>query len=98
MRLAFRAKKDTARANADSAETVWADPESRSLAQVVDAAVKLRDSLSLPLEMCWQLVGMSPQQIKQAKDIIGLPDRAQATSGNGTGDPARVVLPAGTEG
>lgn len=98
MRLAFHAKGDSRRAQASAAETMWADVESRSLAQLVDAAVKLRESLSLPLEMCWQMVGMSPQQIKQAKNIIGLPDKAQAASGNGGGNPQAVVLPAGVQG
>jgi hypothetical protein len=99
MRLAFKAKGDEKRSRTMTAETIWADPESRSLAQVVDAAVKLRDSLSLPVEMCWQIVGMSPQQIRQAKQIIGLPDRVPTANNggtNGAGNPARVVLPVGT--
>ena len=73
MRLAFKAAGNTERANDRSAETLWADPEAKSLGQLVDAAVKLRQSLDAPLEMCWQMIGWTPQQIQQTRDMLNLP-------------------------
>jgi hypothetical protein len=60
----------------EDAEVIWRYPESRTFGQLVDGAVKLHDSLSLPLEMSWEIIGLSPQQIKRAKRLLGLPDRA----------------------
>lgn len=73
MRLAFIAKGDLERGMDMQAETLWADPEAKSLGTLVDAAVKMRNSLSVPLEMCWQMLGFSPRQIKQARDFMNLP-------------------------
>jgi hypothetical protein len=97
MRLAFRAKGDMRRANAMSAETIWADPEARSLAQVIDATVKMRESLDVPAEVAWQIAGFSPQQIKQMLKMNGWTPGGAANGppSNGSGDPSRVVLPAG---
>jgi hypothetical protein len=78
MRVAFLAKGDEKRGHAIAAETLWADTETKSLAQLVDAAVKLRESLSLPLEMCWEMIGMSPAKIRQAKSMMNLPDTPPA--------------------
>lgn len=101
MRLAFKAKGDTRRSMAVAAETVWADPESRSLAQVVDAAVKLRESLDVPAEVAWQISGFSPQQIQQMIAMNGWTPGGPATgpnaSSNGAGDPARIELPVGVD-
>lgn len=73
MRLAFTAQGDMARAKAFQAETLWADPESKSLGQLVDAAVKMRQSLDVPVEECWHSLGYSPQKIAQLTQFIGLP-------------------------
>jgi len=54
---------------------VWKDPEARTFGQLVDGVVKLRKELALPLEMSWEIIGLSPQQIERAKKLIGLPDR-----------------------
>jgi hypothetical protein len=54
---------------------VWMDPESRTFGQLVDGVVKLRKELALPLEMGWEMIGLSPQQIERAKKLIGLPER-----------------------
>jgi hypothetical protein len=63
MRLAFRAiDRDDPRAEATDAETIWVDPESRSQAEVVDAATKLA-TLGVPKEILWEKVGFSPQEI-----------------------------------
>lgn len=69
MRLAFRAiDPDDPRAEATDAETIWRDPESRSQAEVVDAAVKLA-SLGVPQEALWERIGASPQEIDRWKSM-----------------------------
>jgi hypothetical protein len=73
MRVAFTAQGDTKRGKAESVEAMWKSPETISLAQTVDAAVKMRQNLSAPIEMCWEMLGWSQQQILQAKDMMGLP-------------------------
>ena len=73
MRLAFLAQKDQARGTAKSAEVLWAKPESQSLAVLVQAAMVMRSQLSVPIEMCWELLGWSPQQIRLARDLMNLP-------------------------
>ena len=63
MRLAFKSiNPNDDRAKATSAETVWADTESRSHAQVVDAAMK-KQALGVPFEQIMEDVGYSPQQV-----------------------------------
>jgi hypothetical protein len=72
MRLAFKAIGDE-RANATDAETIWRDPESRSQAETVDAAVKLKGLL--PDEILMERIGMSPQEIDRAmtmRDVAAL--------------------------
>jgi hypothetical protein len=73
MRVAFLAKGDTKRGKAKLVETIWANPETVSLAQVVDAAVKMRTSLSTPVEFCWEMIGWSQQRIMLAKTMMNLP-------------------------
>jgi hypothetical protein len=69
MRLAFLAKdKNDPRAQATDAETIWKDPESRSQAEVVDAAVKLA-SIGVPQEALWERIGASPQEIDRWKAL-----------------------------
>jgi hypothetical protein len=74
MRVSFLAKGDEKRGAAESIETIWKNPETISLAQTVDAAVKMRQNLSAPVEMCWEMMGWSQQQILQAKQMMGLPE------------------------
>jgi hypothetical protein len=63
MRLAFRAlDPNDPRAEATDAETIWRDPESRSQAEVVDAATK-KQALGVPWEQLMEDIGYSPQQI-----------------------------------
>lgn len=49
-------------AAAHSAETMWADPESRSESERVDALTKLA-TLGVPQRQLWEDAGYSPQQI-----------------------------------
>jgi hypothetical protein len=74
MRLAFKAKGDTERASEMRAHTLWADPEMKTEGEKVDAAVKLR-TLGVPLEMCWERVGFSQEEIRRMVDMAGLPKR-----------------------
>lgn len=99
MRLAFLASGDKKRGMAMQAETLWADPEAKSIGAVVDAAVKMRESLSLPLEMCWQMLGFTPQQIKQARDFMNLPATppSGATPNPSNGSTSSSVIPAGAK-
>ena len=67
IRLAFRSvDADDPRATATSAETNWVDPESRSDAERVDAAVKLQ-GIGVPQEALWERIGASPQEIERWK-------------------------------
>lgn len=62
MRLCGMVEKDSKLAEADEMETVWADPESRTEAEHVDAALK-KASLEVPLRQLWEDLGYSPSQI-----------------------------------
>ncbi len=73
MRVGFLMKGDRDRGEAESAETIWAGVESKSLAVVAQAAMIWRTQLQVPLEMCWQLLGWTPMQIRMALDLMGLP-------------------------
>jgi len=68
MRLAFLYRGDAKRGAAANAETIWADPESRSEGELVDALVKM-DTLGVPREALWQRWGASPQQIQDWQAI-----------------------------
>jgi hypothetical protein len=87
MRLAFLATGDQKRGTAQDAEVVWADVESKSLAVLVQAAMVMRNELSVPIEMCWELLGWSPQKIRLARDLMGLPPGG-AVAVRTTADPA----------
>jgi hypothetical protein len=64
LRIAFLIKGDIKRAEAWGAETMWADPETTSEAQRVDALVKLK-TIGVPQRALWELDGRSPQTIKR---------------------------------
>jgi hypothetical protein len=67
MRLAFKAKDpEDPRAEETQAETIWADPESRSQAELADALTKLA-SIGVPQEVLWERYGFSPQEIDRMK-------------------------------
>lgn len=74
MRLAFAYREDPLRAQAMDAEVIWADPESRSEGELVDALLKMRQ-LGVPLEAIWRRWGVSPQEIERWKSLLGLPER-----------------------
>lgn len=62
MRVSFKAMGDEARAAAVTAETIWANTESRSIAQETDAAQK-KAALGVPFEQLMEDLGYSPQQV-----------------------------------
>lgn len=68
MRLAFKLVGRAERARATDAETIWADPERKTEAEVTDAAVK-KMALGVPLEVLWEDLGYTPQQIDRMKTL-----------------------------
>jgi hypothetical protein len=84
MRLAFAYRDDTARAQAVAVETIWADPESRSEGELVDALVKMQ-TLGVPLEALWERWGVSPQTRERWKTLKNLPKRSDAPPEQGNG-------------
>jgi hypothetical protein len=60
-RIALGLVGDPAAADVE-AEVIWADPETRSMGQLVDALVKLA-TLGIPRRVLWELYGASPQQV-----------------------------------
>lgn len=68
MRLASRADGDEAGWRDTSAQVVWRDTESRSLAQTVDALGKLTQMLGVPPEELWEKIpGISQQDVERWK-------------------------------
>lgn len=66
MRLGFLVIGDKSRSKVTNSETIWADPESRSESEHVDAIVKLK-ALNVPDEILWEKAGFSPQEIERMK-------------------------------
>lgn len=67
MRLAFKAI-GSPRAKVTNAETIWRNPESRTLAELTDALIKMQ-ALGVPNEALWAEWGASPQKIEQWKAL-----------------------------
>lgn len=61
MRLALRADQDE-RADDMALSMIWKDPESRTIAEVVDAAVKL-DAIGVPWREVMSFIGYSPTDV-----------------------------------
>lgn len=69
MRLAFKLIGEDARASATDAETLWADPESRTTGEQVDAGLKEK-ALGIPDEAIWtRRLGASPQEVKRWRQL-----------------------------
>jgi hypothetical protein len=92
-RLAFKVKDpNDPRGGDQSAQIIWKDPESRSLAERADAATKLA-AINMPWQTIGQYVlGMTPQEIMRAEagrgsDVLQqmLAKPELAASGNGAG-------------
>jgi hypothetical protein len=74
IRVAFLAAGDRQGAALTDGETVWRDPENKSLAEIVDAGIKKR-AVAVPLEFIWAELGYSPQQIGEMATLVNLPAR-----------------------
>ena len=85
MRLAFTALGD-ARAVDVSAEVIWADFETRSEGERVDALTKM-SILRVPDEVLWQKWGASPQEVGRWKAMAA--DAALIAALAGGGEPVR---------
>jgi hypothetical protein len=103
MRLAFAIAGD-ARSTYTMAETIWADPESRSESAHIDALVKMRQGLGIPAAALYERAGFSPQEIarfpaERAEDAF-LGDLAAFANNGGpfanTGQPGPPALPRAT--
>lgn len=68
MRLAF-AVTDDPRARATAAETIWADPETRTESEHVDAVAK-RKAIGVPWGQLMEDLGYSPQQIERMRSQL----------------------------
>jgi hypothetical protein len=69
MRLSFMVQDESAAAEQYSSETIWADPESRSESEHVDALIKLR-GLQVPLKQLWEDAGYTPPQIERFDGML----------------------------
>lgn len=70
MRISFLMLGDRERGTAYQLETIWADPQRVSLAQITDAAVKARQSLDVPRVATWRMIGASPQEIDEWEEEL----------------------------
>lgn len=68
MRLAFTVAGDKGRSQEEATETIWADPESRSESEHVDAIMK-KKALDVPTAQLWEDLGYSPQQIDRFQQM-----------------------------
>jgi hypothetical protein len=68
MRLALLVRDKTVPADALAMETIWRDPETRSPAQLADAALKL-DSMGVPLRQTLEDLGRTPTEVARTLRI-----------------------------
>lgn len=105
MSLAF-AVMDDPRSQIRDSEVIWADPETRTESEHVDALMKLR-GLNVPIEQLWLDAGYTPPQIEQFKDLLrqeallqgmSAPITVSVNGGNGPQpkNPIPAALPSGT--
>jgi hypothetical protein len=97
MRLGFAIEGDE-RAHYYRAETIWADPESRTEGEHVDATMK-KKSLDVPIQQLWEDLGYSPQQIARFRGMLAESAFLQALAApvpilGQTGQPAPPPTPA----
>lgn len=68
MRFALLLEKGSLDQNALGMEVRWADPENRTLAQIVDSAIK-RKAVGVPTYQLWEDMGYSRAQIERMKKM-----------------------------
>jgi hypothetical protein len=100
MRLAFKAQDaEDPRAQATSAETIWANTESRSQAQVTDAVSK-EVAMGLPFEAALEKLGYSPQAVDRIlamKEAEALTAEAFGPPSPPTSQPPNAATPGQTQ-
>ncbi len=69
IRLAFLVENDTERSKAHTAETIWADPESRTESEHVDATMK-KKTLGVPTLQLWEDLGYTPATIERFRTML----------------------------
>ncbi|WP_405927928.1 phage portal protein [Streptomyces griseus] len=89
MRIAFRVLGDEERSAAWSAETIWRDPESRTVSELADAAVK-KASAGVPWRQRMEDMGYTPSQISRME----IDRAADALNAAPTEDPQPASLQA----
>lgn len=77
IKLAFGWLGDRTKQNEVLAETIWADPESRSRAELADAILK-ETQMGLPPEMAFERLGLTPAQIQRAMQLKRQEEMRQA--------------------
>jgi hypothetical protein len=77
IKLAFGWLGDSSKQNEVLAETIWADPESRSRAELADAILK-ETQMGLPPEMAFERLGLTPAQINRAMQLKRQEEMRQA--------------------
>jgi hypothetical protein len=92
MRIAFQLTGSAAATDV-SAEVVWADMETRSEGQRVDALVKMA-TLGVPRSVLWQKWGATPQEIETWEQLLKNPSERIALDPNAaTGEPKSIGVP-----
>jgi Phage portal protein, SPP1 Gp6-like len=91
-------------------ETIWHDPEHRTKGEVMDAAVKARQGLEVPIEGTWEMVGFSQAQISRFREMRKQEQKEQQQQdslamltdrfrqGGAAGQPSQPGQPAGRPG
>lgn len=90
MRLAFLYSGDQIRGKALDAEVIWADPESKIEAELVDSLVKM-STLGVPEPALWERWGASPQEIERWTAILAKKTAADAAAAAAAPAPVPTV-------
>lgn len=69
MRLAGQVAGEAGLADGTSMETIWADPETRTESEHIDAVIKQK-ALNIPDVILWEKAGYSPQEIARIKALV----------------------------
>jgi hypothetical protein len=95
IRLGFAYLGDE-RATSEVAETIWADPESRSRAELADAILK-ETQMGLPPEMAFERLGLTPAQVSRAMTLMRAKEMRDAMlmAAQAATQPAKPGQPAG---
>lgn len=75
-RSAMSAALEMSGRDVDVVEAVWRDPEFRSDAQMVDAALKMKD-IAVPFEAIWERIGATPEEIDRWAEDMNLKQRRE---------------------